>query len=106
MKNYTHKSIYFCGNKVSEYGLKYGRVDYATLAKAFDAVLCNDITRLFYNTIGGEYVEPEHVNGFIDNTDEIDALQEQMDGILDEYRDTADEQRERVLQDRFHSAVR
>ena len=101
MKNYTHKSIYFCGNKVSEYGLKYGRVDYATLAKAFDAVLCNDITRLFYNTIGGEYVEPEQVNGFIDNTDEIDALQEQMDEILDEYRDTDDEQRERVLQEQM-----
>lgn len=101
MKNYTHKSNYFCGNKVSEYGLKYGRVDYATLAKAFDAVLCNDITKLFYNTIGGEYVEPEQVNGFIDNTDEIDALQEQMDEILDEYRETDDEQRERVLQEQM-----
>jgi hypothetical protein len=33
----------FCGNPISEYGQKYHRVDYATLAKAFDAVLCNEI---------------------------------------------------------------
>ncbi len=31
------------GNKVSDYGLKNGFVDYATLAKSFDAVLNNDI---------------------------------------------------------------
>lgn len=33
----------FCGNQISEYGWKNHRVDYATLAKAFDAVLCNEI---------------------------------------------------------------
>ena len=84
MKNYTHKSKYFCGNKISEYGLANGYVDFGTLAKSFDAVLCNDITKLFYNDIGGEYNEPEQVNGFIDNSDEIDELQEQMDELQDE----------------------
>ena len=34
---------YFYGNKVSDYGVENGRVDYATFSKAFDAVLCNDI---------------------------------------------------------------
>lgn len=34
---------YFCGNPVSEYGVKNGRVDYRCLAKAFDAVLANSI---------------------------------------------------------------
>ena len=34
---------YFYGNKISDYGLENNRVDYATLAKAFDAVLNNDI---------------------------------------------------------------
>ncbi len=34
---------YFYGNKISEYGLEYNRVDYGTLAKSFDAVLNNDI---------------------------------------------------------------
>lgn len=34
---------YFCGNKISDYGIENGFLDYATLAKAFDAVLNNDI---------------------------------------------------------------
>ena len=34
---------YFFGNKISDYGIEKGYVDYATLAKAFDAVLNNDI---------------------------------------------------------------
>ena len=59
----TIKSNYFYGNEVSEYGQQNGYVDYRTLAKAFDAVLCNDITKLFYSTINGEYTEPEIYNG-------------------------------------------
>lgn len=34
---------YFYGNKISDYGLEKGYVDYSTLAKAFDAVMSNDI---------------------------------------------------------------
>ena len=34
---------YFCGNEISDYGKSHGRVDYRTLAEAFDAVLSNDI---------------------------------------------------------------
>lgn len=34
---------YFYGNEVSEYGQEHGYVDYRTLAKAFDAVMNNDI---------------------------------------------------------------
>lgn len=33
----------FLGNKISDYGLQNGRVDYACLAKSFDAILNNDI---------------------------------------------------------------
>lgn len=36
-------SDYFYGNKVSDEGLRLGYIDYATLAKSFDAVLNNDI---------------------------------------------------------------
>lgn len=79
----THKSIYFCGNKISEYGIEHGYLDYSTLAKAFDAVLVNDITKLFYSTINGEYCEPEQVNGYIDNSDEIDELREELEQIED-----------------------
>ena len=99
MNNYTHKSIYFCGNKVSDYGIKCGYVDYATLAKAFDAVLCNDITKLFYSTINGEYNEVEQVSGFIDNQDEIDDLKDKIDDLLDEYNTTDDSEREKEIAD-------
>lgn len=85
---------YFYGNEISEYGVQHNRVDYAALAKSFDAVLCNDITKLFYNTIDGDYTEPEQVNGFIDNSDEIDELQEQLDEMqeqLDELQEQLDD---------------
>ena len=62
----TIKSTYFCGNKISPYGIECGYLDYSTLAKAFDAVLVNDITKLFYTDINGEYNEPEQVTGFTD----------------------------------------
>ena len=74
---------YFCGNKVSDYGLQHGRVDYATLAKSFDAVLNNEIIA----ATGWENWEQE--NGFIDNSDEINALEEKIA--------TLEEKRERIL---------
>ena len=40
---------YFCGNEISEYGRQNGRVDYATLAKSFDAVLANGIIEKTYD---------------------------------------------------------
>lgn len=43
MGKYIHKSAYFYGNKISDYGLEHGFVDYATLAKSFDAVLNNNV---------------------------------------------------------------
>lgn len=52
------KCKYFFGNKISDYGLKNGYVDYETLAKAFDAVLNNDIIK---NTINIGFWE--QING-------------------------------------------
>ena len=54
---------YFFGNEISSYGVEHNRVDYRALAKCFDAVLCNDITKLFYCTINDEYNEIEYYNG-------------------------------------------
>lgn len=88
MKKWTSK--YFYGNEISEYGLKNGYVDYRTLAKCGDMVLCNDITKLFYNTIGNDYVEPMQVNGYIDNSDEIEELQEKLDDLLDLFKQEED----------------
>ena len=80
---------YFYGNEISEYGVKYHRVDYRALAKSFDAVLCNDITKLFYSTINGEYIEPETVNGdyYYYVNDDGDTLS------ISEYDELTDEQK-------------
>lgn len=75
---------YFYGNEVSDYGVQHNRVDYRTLAKCFDAVLCNDITKLFYSTINGDYIEPEQVNGYIDNSDAIEELEEKIEELEEE----------------------
>ena len=65
---------YFCGHEISPYGLENGRVDYRTLAKAFDAVMNNNImevTRdigywetesgsdIYYEYDGNTYTEEE-----------------------------------------------
>lgn len=76
MKNYIHKSSYFFGNKISAYGLKNGYIDYSTLAKAFDAVLSNDIIK---NTAGIGFWE--QVNGLVDNSEKIEELTEKKEKI-------------------------
>ena len=74
----TRFNKYFYGNKISDYGLENGRVDYRTFAKAFDAVLNNDIMNKTYN-IG--YWEQE--SGYIDNSDKIEELQERIEELED-----------------------
>ena len=39
--NFKLTGNYFCGNEISSYGQEHNRLDYATFAKAFDAVLNN-----------------------------------------------------------------
>lgn len=70
------KQKYYYGNAISEYGLQNGRVDYRTLAKAFDAVLNNDIMSLTYDI--GSW---EQVSGIIDNLEEIEELEEKRDEL-------------------------
>ncbi len=70
---------YYYGNAISDYGMENGRVDYATLANCFDAVLNNDIMSLTYDI--GLW---EQVSGIIDNTDEIEELEEKKDELEEE----------------------
>lgn len=84
MSKYVHKSPYFYGNKISDYGLENGYVDYATLSKAFDAVLVNDITKLFFADINGDFNEPEQVNGFIDNSERLEEIEEELETLHNE----------------------
>lgn len=66
MSKTTWTSKYFCGNEISEYGQQMGRVDYATLAKAFDAVLNNEIM----GATGWENWELENGTDYNEETDE------------------------------------
>lgn len=76
---YNNKWI---GENVSEYGLQHGYIDYRCLAHVVgDMVLCNDITKLFYSTINGEYNEIEQEHGFIDNSEMIEFKQEQIEAL-------------------------
>lgn len=42
------QKVTFYGEPVSDYGIEQGFVDYATFAKCFDGVICNDIVKLFH----------------------------------------------------------
>lgn len=80
---------YYYGNPISDYGMEHGFVDYATLSKCFDAVLNNDIKSLTYGI--GSW---EQVSGIIDNTDEIEELEEKRDELeekMDELEEKMDE---------------
>ena len=77
---------YFYGNKISDYGIKNGYVDYRTLAKAFDAVMQNDIIEKTNGIIG--YWEQE--SGFVDNTEEIEELQEKIDSMMYDINEMTD----------------
>lgn len=70
---------YYYGNAISDYGLENGYVDYATLAECFDAVLNNDIMSLTYDV--GHW---EQVSGIIDNSEEIEGLEEKRDELEEE----------------------
>jgi hypothetical protein len=72
-------TTYFCGNAISDYGRQNGYVDYATLAKSFDAVLNNNIVE----ATGWENWETE--NGYMEyyedsegNTYDYDSAQERI----------------------------
>lgn len=58
---------YFFGNKISDYGLEKGYVDYATLAKAFNAVLnCDIISKTlnigYWDIVNGSDYDEENDN--------------------------------------------
>ena len=77
---------YYYGNAISEYGMQKGYVDYATLAKCFDAVLNNDIMSLTYDI--GYW---DQVSGIIDNTDDIEELEEKRDELEEKQKDLEDD---------------
>ena len=92
----TLKSIYFYGNKVSEYGIKNGYLDYATLAKAFNAVLNNNIME---QTADLGYWE--QVSGMIDNSEQIEEIREQIEELEEQITEDSTEEQDEETSDRI-----
>lgn len=90
----------FCGNEASDYAKENGYLDYATFSKAFDAVLNNSIME---NTCEVGFWEQE--NGIIDNSEEIDALKEEITDIENRLEFLTDEEIEeaQMLQEEIDS---
>lgn len=84
---------YFYGQEISSYGVEHNRVDYRALAKSFDAVLCNDITKLFdnpyyFDLVNGDYYYYENSDGNILSISEYEELEpEQQEGYDEIYID-------------------
>ena len=68
---------YYYGNKISDYGIQHGYVDYRTFAKAFDAVLSNNLISLTDGIVGYW----EQVGGMVDNSEQIEELDEQIEEL-------------------------
>lgn len=93
----VHKSEYFYGNRISDYGLEHGYIDYRTLAKAFDAVMNNSIMENTYDI--GYW---EQISGFIDNSDEIQELNDKIGEFqfdIEELENSDDESKEEKIEE-------
>ena len=86
---------YFCGNEISEYGQQQGFVDYRTLAKAFDAVMADELMEktanigywelengdycYYTDDDGNDYTEAEREERLEELQEEIGNLNEEDD---------------------------
>lgn len=80
-------TTHFYGQAISDYGRKNGRVDYATFAKAFDAVLANK-----YAERVDIWDDAEILAGMVDNSEALEELDEQAER-LDELEESLEELR-------------
>lgn len=105
---------YFFGNKISDYGLENGRVDYGTLAKAFDAVLANTLFEELvrsgaeYDIVNGSVEYHEDGDGNIltpeEAEDKIATLEDQRqeEGIDDDEIDEIDAEIEQLIKPLYY----
>ena len=99
-RNNKLAGTYFCGNEASDYAKEHGFLDYATLAKAFDAVLNNGIIQAtsdigYWDIENGseEYYEDNDGNRY--TYDEKEERIEELEAKIREYEDTINEVMER-----------
>ena len=99
-KNNKLAGTYFCGNEASDYAKEHGFLDYATLAKAFDAVLNNGIIQAtsdigYWDIENGseEYYEDNDGNRY--TYEEKEERIEELETKIREYENTINEVMER-----------
>ena len=99
---------YFCGNEVSDYAKEQGYLDYRTLAKAFDAVLNNDIIKNtsdigYWDIENGseEYYEDNNGNCYTydEKEERIEELEEKIEELEELETEEAEEQIEEIRED-------
>ena len=101
----TIRTNYFYGNEVSDYGKENGYVDYRTLAKAFDAVMSNDIISKtqeigYWELDNGneEYYEDSEGNVY-----SYDEAEERKQELSEELSDLENEEEEAETEDKFRT---
>ena len=99
-RNNKLSGTYFYGNEASDYAKENGFLDYATLVKAFDAVLNNGIIQAtsdigYWDIENGseEYYEDNNGNRY--TYDEKEERIEELETKIREYEDTINEVMER-----------
>lgn len=107
-------TTHFFGNEISKYGQENHRVDYRTLAKAFDAVLNNNIVSVTgwenWETVNGydEYAEDSEGNeySYSEAQDRIEELREEQEELdEDSERYTEIEEDIKCLEDIRYSEI-
>ena len=90
----TNNKLYgatFYGNEASDYAKENGRLDYATLAKSFDAVLNNNIMQVtavgYWETENGSEEYYEDTNGNIYTYDEKEEKVRELEEEKEELED-------------------
>ena len=91
---------YFCGNEASDYAKEHGFLDYATLAKAFNAVLNNGIIQAtsdigYWDIENGSEEYYEDNNGNIYTYDEKEEKVKELEEKIEEFENTIAEVMER-----------
>ena len=92
---------YFCGHKISDYGLESHRVDYRTLAKSIDMVLNNEILQFVNNAgyyweqyNGSDYYYEDSNGTYYTESDRVDRITE-----LEEICDSLENRRDELEED-------
>ena len=84
---------YFYGHEASDYAKENGYLDYGTLAKAFDAVLNNEIFSKAWNL--GEW---EQESGFKDNSEKLEEIERQIEDYNEEIEMLEEEETEEATE--------